>query len=299
MRVLVTGASGFVGGALVERLLARGDSVVATSRRPARAELPAGVEVHAWDPAREAAPAATLSNCDAVVHLAGESVVGRWTEAKRRRIRDSRITGTANLVAGLRAADPRPRVWVGASAIGFYGDRGERELTEIETAGDDFLARTCVEWERSHLEAASLGARVALLRIGLVLHPEGGALGAMLPAARFGLGGPLGSGRQWWSWIHRDDLVGLILHALDHPIEGAHNATAPAPVRQREFASTLGRVLGRPALLPAPAVALKLVLGGFSAELLGSKRVVPQRTLASGFDFAHPGLEGSLRDLLG
>jgi uncharacterized protein (TIGR01777 family) len=199
----------------------------------------------------------------------------------------------------MRAAARPPAALLSASAIGYYGERGDERLDEAAAPGDDFLASTCVAWEAEARRAEDLGVRVVRLRTGIVLDEGGGALERMLPPARFGLGGRLGPGRQWWSWIARDDAIGAMIHALDGSFEGAVNLTAPHPVRQADFARTLGRVLSRPALLPAPAFALRLALGGFATELLSSKRVVPRRLLESGFEFGQPRLEGALRSILG
>lgn len=214
-------------------------------------------------------------------------------------IHDSRVLGTRNLIEALRRLPARPATLVSASAIGFYGDRGDEVLCETSPAGDDFLADVCRGWEDAAAAAEDLGLRVVRLRIGLVLDPAGGALGAMVTPFRLGFGGPLGSGRQWWSWIHREDLVGLIEHALSEPaLRGAVNATAPDPVPQREFARVLGAAVGRWSLLPGPRAALELALGGFATELLASRRVAPRAAQAAGFEFRYPHLGVALRDLL-
>ncbi len=300
MRVLVTGATGFVGRRLCEVLHQEGHEVTALSRDPAsaRRKVPALQNAFAWDPETGPPPPEVFAAVAAVVNLAGESVVGRWTESKQQAIRNSRVVGTRHLVRGIAAASTRPRALISASAIGFYGDRGDEELTEESAPGQDFLARTCQEWEQEAQRAADLGVRVVTPRIGIVLGPGGGALDAMLLPFKLGAGGPLGSGRQWWSWVHRDDLIKLISFALDSNCEGALNATAPHPVRQKDFAKVLGRVLHRPAFLPAPAFALKIVLGGFSTELLSSKRVHPRKTQDAGFLFRFPELYDALADAL-
>lgn len=300
MRVLVTGATGLVGRLLVERLLDRGDGVHVLSRSAegARARLPERCRAFSWNPQQEPAPAASFEGVDAVVHLAGEPVVGYWTEGKKRRIRDSRVLGTRHLVDGLlEHAGPSVRL-VSASAIGYYGHCGDDDVTEERPAAEDFLGRTSRQWEEESHRAAEKGHVVANPRIGIVLSRRGGALAAMLPAFRLGLGGRLGHGRQWWSWIHRGDLVDMILAAADGGWEGPFNATTPEPVRQEDFASALGRALGRPTFLPAPAWALRLLLGGFEVELLGSKRVLPARATAAGFRPRFATLDGALEDLL-
>ncbi|MGE0709760.1 MAG: TIGR01777 family oxidoreductase [Planctomycetota bacterium] len=298
MRVLVTGATGLIGSQLVAALTARGDEVSATSRRPERLQGPF-VARHAWDPLGGPADAALFEGVDAVVHLAGEPVNGRWTAAKKRAIEVSRVEGTRRLVAGMRAGKEAPQTFVCASAIGYYGDRGDEELHEGSAPGDDFLAGVCRGWEAAALEADPLGVRVVRLRTGLVLAREGGALAEMLLPAKLGVSGPLGGGRQWWSWIHIQDQVRLLLWALDGEVEGALNAVSPEPVRQRDFAAALGRALGRPSFLPAPAFAIRAALGGFAAEILSSHRVLPARALELGFEFEHPELEPALRNLLG
>ncbi len=294
MRVLVTGATGFVGRRVCASLLARGDSFVVVSRDPSRAQgaVPGAREV--------VAPGAAVTGADAVVNLAGEPVAGRWTAKKKQAIEASRVEGTARLVESIARVpeEQRPKVLVSASAIGLYGDRGEEILDESSREGDDFLARVCIGWEREAQKARALGVRVVLLRIGLVMGREGGALEAMQPLFAAGLGGPLGSGQQWWPWIHVDDLVSLVLFAIDREdLDGPLDGTAPTPVRQREHARVLGKVLRRPAFLPAPAFALRTMLGEFSVELLASRRVMPKRALELGYAFAHPELEPALASL--
>ncbi len=294
MRILVTGATGFIGRALTSALTARGDEVVALTRNPqtARAALPELAAAWRWRPVDEPAPAEAFAGVGAVVNLVGETTAGRWTPAKRRAILETRETATRNLVAGMRGADVG--ALVSGSALGYYGDRGDEELTEDSEPGRGFLAEVCVRWEEA--AAAAAPARVVFLRTGLVIGPGGGMLASLLPLARLGLSGPLGSGGQWWAWAHLDDVVGLALHALDSPgVAGPLNISAPAPARQREFARALGRVLRRPARLPAPSLALRLALGGFAEEVLSSRRMLPARALASGYRFRRPVLEEALR----
>jgi hypothetical protein len=299
VRVLVTGATGFIGKALCDSLRAGGHAVVALSRDPdrARRSVPSLSQAFEWNLMREPAPQQAFDGVDSIVHLAGERVVGLWTAAKRQEIVQSRVVGVRNLLQGVAAVSERPKQLIGASAVGYYGDRGEETLDETSAPGQGFLCDTCLAWETETRRAEDLGLRVTSLRIGVVLESSGGALGAMLLPFKLGLGGPLGDGRQWWSWIHRDDLIGLILFCLERPGPPATlNATAPEPVRQGDFAKTLGRVLHRPAMLPAPAFAIRLLLGGFAAELLFSKRVLPRAALDAGYRFAHPDLEAALRD---
>lgn len=300
MRILVTGATGFVGRPLVRALVDRDHEVVVVSRDPREASSQVTLVYRhvGWNPSEAPLPGAALDGVEAIIHLAGESVVGRWTPEKKARIRDSRVLGTRNLLEGMRARDERPSLLISASAVGFYGDRGDEELTEEAQPGDDFLATTCVEWESEVAAAADLGLDTVSLRIGVVLHSEGGALEQMLPPFRLGLGGPLGSGRQWWSWIHRDDLVRMFVTALEQRWTGVFNATAPMPVRQADFARTLGAVLQRPAVIPAPEFALRALFGEFADELLTSKRVLPAAALARGFEFGFAHVERALLDLI-
>lgn len=301
MKVLVTGATGFIGKRLCASLHQAGHALVGLSRDPSRArqKVPQLSEAFSWNPAVELPPAQALAGCDAVINLVGESVAGRWNESKKRAIRESRTVSTRNFVSALAQTSPRPKVLISASAIGYYGDRGEESLTEDSPSGTDFLAQVCREWESEALKAESFGMRVVCLRIGLVLGPKGGALHAMLPLFKMGLGGPLGSGRHWWSWVHCDDVIGIIQYALEQgDVSGPVNATSPRPVRQREFAQTLGRVLGRPAILPAPAFALKIALGEFASQLLSSQRVIPERLQKMGYRFRFAELEAALREIL-
>ena len=234
-----------------------------------------------------------------VFHLAGESVAeGRWTAAQKVRIRESRVIGTRNLVAGIARAEPRPRVLVSASAVGYYGDRGEEELTEASPPGDDFLADVCIAWEREARVAEQHGVRVVLARTGIVLG-QGGALAKMLTPFKLGAGGPLGNGRQWMPWIHVADLARLYLHAADTTsIQGPMNAVGPDPVRNSEFTKALGRALHRPAFMPAPYLGLRLVFGEFAKVLFASQRVIPQVAIDTGFHFEYPQIAAALAEIL-
>jgi hypothetical protein len=294
MKIAITGSRGLLGSALVPALSKAGHDVVRLVRG-----APAGGEV-AWSTAAGVDPA-RLAGVDAVVHLAGESIATRWTAARKRRIRDSRVQGTRALAESLAAARPRPGTLVCASAIGYYGSRGDERLTEDSPAGRGFLADVCREWEAAAEPAARAGVRVVHLRFGVILSPAGGALARMLPPFRLGLGGVVGSGRQTMSWIAIDDAAGAVQHALAHePMRGPANAVSPSPVTNAEFTRALGRVLRRPAIFPLPAFAARLLFGEMADELLlSSARVEPARLAAAGYAFRHPDLEGALRHLLG
>jgi uncharacterized protein (TIGR01777 family) len=291
MTLGITGATGFIGRALTDHALRRGHEVIAFSRDPSRA-IP-GCEMRAFS--LDAVP--DLTGCDAIIHLAGESILGLWTSAKKRRIVASRVEGTRRIVEAIGELKTKPEVLVCGSAIGFYGDGGERELTEQSPAGTGFLPETVLAWES---EAARVeGVRTVLIRTGIVLGRGGGALRVMTPAFRTGLGGRLGSGQQWMSWIHLEDEIRLLLFAVENlDIRGPLNATAPWPVRNAEFTRTLAATLRRPAFLPVPAFALR-VLGEFSHELLDSKRVLPAAALDHGYGFRFSELAPALRDLVG
>jgi len=292
MHIGVTGATGFVGKKLVDVALRRGHEVVAFTRHPQRA-IP-GCEMRRFS--LDAVP--NVEGCEAIVHLAGEPVAGIWTKKKKREIVDSRVIGTRRIVEAIQAAKVKPEVLVSGSAIGFYGERGEEELTEASAPGAGFLAETVIVWEAEALKATD--TRVVLLRTSVVLGEKGGALAAMLPAFKMGLGGPLGSGRQWMSWIHLEDLVSLIIFAVENlDVKGALNATAPWPVRNADYTKTLAQTLHRPAFFKVPAWALKLALGGFSCEVLESKRVLPAVATDHGFGFRFPELAPALQHLCG
>ena len=297
MHILVSGTSGLIGSALAPELEAEGHRVTRLVRGRAR---PGWGEV-AWEPAAGRMPPQALEGVDAVVHLGGESIVGRWTADKKRRIYDSRVRGTQVLCEALRQVVRPPTVFVCASAIGYYGDCGERLLLEESRAGNDFLARVCMDWEAVAASVAERGIRVAALRLGMVLSTSGGALGQMLPPFRLGLGGVLGSGAQYMSWVALDDVVGAISHVLTtESLHGAVNLVAPDPVRNRDFTKTLGRVLRRPTRFAVPAFGARLLFGEMAdALLLASTRVEPGKLNASGYTFRHPQLEGALRHVLG
>lgn len=295
MNVLVSGSTGLVGNALVPLLMRSGHEVARLVRSQARS--PSKEMVH-WDPEARLAEPADFAGHDAVVHLAGEPIAkGRWNEAKKARIRDSRGKATRFLCETLAKCSQPPRTLVSASAIGFYGDRGDELLTESSAAGQGFLADVCKEWEAACEPARAAGIRVVNLRIGVVISGAGGAVQSMLTPFKLGVGGVIGSGRQWWSWIALDDLLGVIVHALNtESLSGPVNAVAPQPVTNREFTKTLGKVLNRPTIFPMPAFVARVVLGGMADELiLASARVQPEELRKSGYHFKFPELEPSLR----
>jgi uncharacterized protein (TIGR01777 family) len=291
LNVLVAGGTGLVGRRLCEALVARGDVVTVVTRDPARAQARGvpGASYRGWLPA--------LDGYDGVVNLCGEPIFGRrWNAAVRQELRDSRVLTTRRLVAALREARDPPHVLVNASAIGFYGSRGDELLTEDSAPGTDFMAQMCQAWEA---EAHACPVRTVVLRIGIVLGEGGGALAAMLPFFRLGLGGPIGLGGQWFSWVHVDDVAGLILDALDdEQRRGAINATSPGCVTNRAFSFALGRVLRRPAFFPVPPLALRLKFGPVASVLSSSQRCAPRAALRLGYEYRFPELDGALRDVL-
>lgn len=291
-RIAITGASGLIGTALVRSLRADGHDVVRLVRRPARA----ADEVE-WDPSRLYVDAAGLVGCEAVVHLAGAGVgERRWTEAYKKEIRDSRVLGTTAIAQALASLAEPPRVLVCGTAQGYYGDTGARAVDESAPAGEGFLASVCVEWEAAAAPAEEAGIRVAYARTGLVVAREGGAWGRLFPVFKAGLGGRMGDGSQYWSFISLHDEIAALRHILDtESLSGPVNLTAPDPVTNREVTAAMGRVLRRPTLFPVPAAALRLALGDFSADVLGSQRVLPTRLLESGFTFAFPTIDESIR----
>jgi uncharacterized protein len=293
MKVLITGGSGFIGKYLTGALVGAGHQVTIVTRDPSRVRTArAGVDVAAWLP--------DLAPYDGVVHLAGEPIFGRrWSAEQKERIRASRATGTRKLVSALKETERRPRVLVSGSAIGFYGDRGEELLTEDSPPGDDFLAGVCIEWEREALAAVELGVRTVLVRTGVVLGSEGGALRQLLPPFKLGLGGPIGLGRHWMSWIHIRDHAALILDALtEGRLSGPVNAVAPNPVRNKDFTRALGKALRRPALFPVPPLMLKLAFGGVAEVLTASQRCSSAKAEAAGCTFQYGDLESALAHLL-
>jgi uncharacterized protein (TIGR01777 family) len=301
MKVVLAGGTGFIGSALIEALLERGDKVILLTRNLHAAQLRWGAKVDArlWN-ARDPGPwIMAVNGADALINLAGESVAGaRWTPERKLALIKSRIDSTRDVVAAISAASERPVVLVNASAVGYYGEEPEGECAEDAPQGSDFLAALCGQWEREARAAEKLEVRVVMARFGVVLGKEGGALARMLPPFRLGLGGPLGSGRQPFPWIHIDDAVGAILYAVDDAkLAGPMNVAAPGAKTNAEFTQALGRALHRPAFLPAPAFALRLALGEMSSLLLKGQRATPKKLLERGYKFRHPALDGALSSL--
>jgi hypothetical protein len=298
MRIVVAGGSGFIGEPLVRRLVARGDDVAVLTRNPARVQAGRAVQ---WDGRTEGAWSEEVAKADAVINLAGENIAGgRWTAERKRRLIASRLDATHAIVEALRREPERERTLINASAVGFYGNRHDEELDEHSSRGEGFLADLVEQWERA-ARAAEPFARLVLVRFGVVLARDGGALAKMLLPFRLGVGGPIASGAQWMSWIERDDVIGMMVWALDNErVRGIYNATSPRAVRNRDFTRALGRALRRPAFLPAPAFALRIAFGQMAEEaLIGGQHVLPRRAESDGFRFAHPSLESALPYVLG
>ncbi|MCE5310350.1 MAG: TIGR01777 family oxidoreductase [Acidobacteriales bacterium] len=299
MNITITGATGFVGRRAVNHLLAAGHQVHCLGRALGKG-MPSAARFSIWHATTSDPPEESLEGADAVIHLVGEPVGQRWTPANKKRILETRIEGTRRLVNALSRMEQRPKVLVSASAVGIYGSRGEEVLTERSEPGQGFLTDVCRAWEKEAGAAEALGVRVVKLRLGMVLGPEGGALAQMLPFFRIFLGGTMGFGMQWMSWIHVEDLIDLMLFAIEKPgIAGPINAVSPNPVSNAEFTQTLARVLHRPAELTVSESALRLLFGEGAAVALSSQRVMPDAATKAGFEFRHPNLEGALKDLLG
>ncbi len=301
-RVLITGGSGFVGRKLAQELLARGDQVTVLTRdaRRAKGQLPAAVRCAAWNPEKAGAWDEELGIVDAVVHLAGEGVAKRWTDAVKKRIESSRIDSTRLLVEAIGRSKHKPEVFVSASAIGYYGPQpSDKEIDETAPPGNDYLASVCKRWEEAAREVEKVGVRAAQLRIGVVLGDGGGALEKMLIPFKLFAGGPIGDGKQVVSWVHRDDVVGMLLMAIDNPeIKGPINAVSPNPVTSKELATAIGNVINRPSSLPAPAFAVKLAMGEAATILLDGVRVIPRRAIDLGYEFHRARLVPALESIL-
>jgi len=305
MRIFITGGTGLVGTRLIQQLRQRGDTVLALSRRAnAGPQLDLDCELIQGDPTQPGDWQGRAAECDAIVNLAGEAIVGkRWNDQVKAVLRESRVKATENCVAAIarqpRRSDGSGKVLVNASAIGYYGGRGDEDLDEDSTSGGDFQSGLCVDWEKAALPAKDAGARLVLIRIGVVMAREGGALTKMLLPFKLCMGGPIGSGKQWLSWIHREDLLGMILLALDNPnANGPMNGTAPQPVTNKEFGKALGRALGRPAFMWTPGFMLKLVMGEGAEMVLTGQKVLPKRAQRWGYSFRFPELDGALTDIL-
>jgi uncharacterized protein (TIGR01777 family) len=300
MKILITGATGLIGRAVCQLLVNEDSQVVVLSRRQPAAIGLAGVSAFRWEPEAESPPAEAWEGVEAVIHLAGEPVAAaRWTDEQKRRIRNSRVKGARNLVAGMRVAPSRPKILISASAVGFYGDRGDEILNESSDQGSGFLSDVCLDWEVEAALARELGVRVALVRTGVALSPSGGALEKMLTPFKLGLGGRLGSGRQWFPWIHIDDIAGIFRHALmTSAIDGPVNGVAPGIVTNEEFTRVLAAVLNRPVFFPVPEFALRFLMGEMAEVALSSQRVFPHVALDTGYQFKFPNLRPALESLL-
>jgi uncharacterized protein (TIGR01777 family) len=302
VKVLVTGATGLIGSALCDALLSRGDEVVGLTRNPAKARLAdPGIVWHAWEPTLERPSASAFDGVDGVVNLVGERIDQRWTDEAKRKIVETRRTGTHNLVQAIAGLEQRPAVLVNQSAVGYYGNRRDDLVDEAEgPGGESFDSEVVAAWERAAHEIDATGVRLIVVRSGQILDADGGMLAQLLPPFRLGVGGPLAGGNQYISWIHAEDEVGILLWALDNEgVSGVVNATAPNPATNKDFSKALGRALGRPAVVPVPGFVLDLKFGGeFGSVLRGGQRVIPKRTQELGYEFKHPDLDEALKDLL-
>jgi uncharacterized protein len=297
MTITISGASGFIGRRLMKALLS-GNHTIRVLSRHAGTNLPPGVQLFVWDAIKGLPPAESLEGADAVVHLAGEPIAQRWNDEVKQKIRDSRVTGTRHLVQALAALPNRPKVLVNGSAIGYYGSRGDEVLTESSPAGTGFMADVCTAWEKEAGAAEALGVRLVKLRTGVVLGLNGGALAKMLTPFKAGMGGKLGSGDQWMSWIHLDDMVGIIQHVIQNEARGPVNGTAPHPVTNAEFTKTLAHAVSRPAVMPMPGFMLKGMFGEMAEVVLSSQRVLPKAVEAAGYQFRYSDLEPALQNLV-
>ena len=298
MNITISGASGLIGRRLLKNLGAAGHALTVLSRH-AGTNVPPGVAVAAWDPMKGPPPEDGVRNASAVIHLAGEPVSQRWNADVKRRIRESRVVGTRNLVQGLSKLRNTPQTLICASAVGYYGSRGDEVLREDSAPDHSYLAEVCTAWEQEAVAAEAFGMRVVRVRTGVVLDARGGALQRMLPPFRMGVGGKLGDGRQWMSWIHLADLAAMFQFAVEHDVRGALNGVAPIPVTNADFTQALARTVHRPAIFPVPVFGLKLMFGEMSDILLASQRVLPAAPEAAGFKWSFPELGGALKDLLG
>jgi len=299
LRIVLTGGTGVIGRILIKRLIELKHELVVLSRNKTTPQLSDAIEIHRWDPMTEIPPADALNNADTVIHLAGERIAGLWTASKRTKVLNSRIIGTRNLVEGMKLSSPSGVTLISASAVGYYGDRGDQRLTEKEKPGEGFLAKVAADWETEAIRAESFGARVVRMRMGVVLAPESITVKLLSLAWSLCLGARLGNGRQWWTWVHEYDVVSAYMEAV-HNINliGPINLVGPQPVRQADFAKLLGLALGRPAFLRVPEFPIKVVMREMAEELLGSKLVVPSVLNASGFQFRYNTLREALTSVL-
>ncbi len=297
MTIAITGASGFIGRRLLKALSA-GDHKLRVLSRHAGTNLPPGVQLFVWDPMKGQPSEESLDGVNAVIHLAGEPIAQRWNDESKQKIRESRTTGTRNLVQALSTVRQRPATLICGSAIGYYGSRADEVLTEASAPGSGFMADVCIAWEKEATLAESLGIRLVKLRTGVVLGANGGALAKMMPPFKAGMGGKLGHGDQWMSWIHLDDLVGIIQFALDNPLQGPVNGTSPNPVTNADFTKALGHAVSRPAVVPMPAFTLKLMFGEMADVMLSSQRVMPRVAETAGYQFRYPELDSALANVV-
>ena len=300
MKILITGGTGFVGTQLTSRLIKDNHEVTILSRSAKRSgEIPRGISYLQGDPTQKGSWQEAIKNHDAAINLAGASIFAKWTEEHKKAIRESRVSTTRNIVEGIPSRPQKPFTFFSTSAVGYYGFCGDEELTEESPNGDDFLARIASEWEGEALKAKEKGARVVITRFGIVMGEKGGALGQMIPLFKKFIGGPIGSGRQWFSWVHIKDLAEAFSFLLKHPeISGPVNVCSPNPVRNKDLAKALGRALHRPSFMPAPGFMIKLVLGEFGSVILEGQRVIPKRLLDSGFAFQYPEIDNALQEIV-
>ena len=303
MKVLVAGATGFIGKELLKWLSEKGYEIVLLTRNPdsARFRIPIHCETIVWDPFENTIPSSALKGVDAVINLAGENIAnGRWSPDRKRKLIESRVLSVRRLIDVMTHMDQKPKAFISASAIGFYGDRGDEQLRETDSKGQGFLSDVCQAWEQEIFKAKDIGVRTVAYRMGMVLGHDGGALEKMLPPFKLGVGGRLGSGSQWMSWIHIKDLVAMLIYAIENPsIDGIYNAVSPNPLRNKEFTKTLGQVLKRPTFFPVPIIFLKMILGELSELIHGSQRVIAGKISGAGFEFKYPQLEEALREVCG
>jgi len=303
MKILVAGGTGFIGKKLVKKLYEKGHEIKVLTRNQetARFHIPIHCEIHQWDPEKSPLPANLLKDVDAVINLSGENIASSfWTDSQKRKLMDSRVMSVRRIVQAMGSMDAKPKVFISASAVGFYGNRRNEELKETSSAGEGFLSKICQSWENEITKSNDLGIRTTIFRLGMVLGHDGGALEKIIPAFKLGLGGKLGDGSQWMSWIHINDFVNMIVYSIENPsIKGIINAVSPNPVKNIEFTKTLGRVVKRPTILPVPGIALKVALRDLSDLLLNSQKVSAEKICKNGFKFTYPTLEEAFNEVCG